>query len=246
MCFAPQPSRTVRAGGHPSCSQTLGQTDSTLAATLNLGLWVNAVSPDTPLRRCEPSPPPPPRGNVSTQVWGLWVSERWCTVVLLGVFLPNTSQAGTHTQAIYWRRLRGRTRQPIPISLPTCALVQVPQKSPKSRQRCLICPLAARAGLYPEKNLEGPGWRARWTPPPSRTASADAWRRRDSAGGDGWSQVGREESDLWGQGASRSIWAGQVRGNRYFSRILGEYEVVLSKRDICYNKEGRIPRAARG
>lgn len=53
-------------------------------------------------------------------------------------------------------------------------------------------------------------------PPPSRTASANSGRRRDSALGDGWSQVGREESDLWGQGASRSIWAGQVRGNQYF------------------------------
>lgn len=64
--------------------------------------------------------------------------------------------------------------------------------------------------------------------------------RRGPACGDGWSRAGRGEGDLWCQGASSIDRAGQVRGNQYFRWILGEYEVPLGKRDICYNKEGRV------
>lgn len=106
--------------------------------------------------------------------------------------------------------------QKTPIFLPTCA----PALGLQSSRASCSCARSARSrpgpgcarGRIPRVQAGECGG----CPPPSRTVGEDGGRRFASACGDGWSQVGREESDLWGQGTSRSIWAGGVRGNRYF------------------------------
>lgn len=145
-------------------------------------------------------------------VWGLGCLE---TVAYCGASgcLPTCLEPGRDPSSELSLAQTNAGRQKIPIFLPTCVPAQALQKLSSSRQLCLIHPLAAGVRVYLGK--EPLGSRLASVVDARHPVAPPVW----TAGlgpGDGWSQVGREESDLWGQGASRSIWAGQVRGNQYF------------------------------
>lgn len=169
---------------------------------LIFGLWVHAVFLKTPLGCREHLPSllrkSQPKGKGG---WGLR-SWKGCA---LDSFLPGLSQAGTHAQGFHWCRLCGPPKDPNfpPHLRPSPG----PSTAPKLPSAVLD---RGRGQRLPGEGLLG-----------SRLASAVGARHPVArpgriAGGDGWRQVWREESDLWGQGSSRSIWAGQVRGNQYF------------------------------
>lgn len=171
---------------------------------LILDLWVLIDLPRTPLELHKLPPFVSTQGK--SQVW-----EQWRTR-----FFPT------------WLEPGGDPGLGLPLAQTTPAAKRSPFLSPPAPQ-----PWAFRApelpAAVPDLLTRGPGrgvpggrtprvqaGECGGRPPPSRTVREDSGRRRALACGDGWSQVGREESDLWGQGASRSIWAGRVRGNQYF------------------------------